>query len=211
MYLESEKIVWNCFWKFRNDLKRSTIDLSNFWRNWPLIHGNEGQIEPVFALEHALFVRQFEQRRRTERRTNGEQGQRRLFGLPVLAVQHFDASSDVQSLSNEKPEKKYGNCFRWTTEWRGTLASVITAVDSEPATHLVDGETTKGETDGKGKKKSVQFFIRPQGKTNRKNEEDAEAPGGSRVNYRAPWNTPSYFGCCIFLFPSIWFGRFNSA
>ena len=210
MYLESEKIVWNCFWKFRNDLKRSTIDLSNFWRNWPLIHGNEGQIEPVLALEHALFVRQFEQRRRTERRTNGEQGQRRLFGLPVLAVQHFDASSDVQSLSNEKPEK-----IRKLFQMNDGMKRY--ARECHPRRGLRAGDTFGGRWNNKRrnrrqrKKKSVQFFIRPQGKTNRKNEEDAEAPGGSRVNYRAPWNTPSYFGCCIFLFPSIWFGRFNSA
>ena len=150
-----------------------------------MIHGNEGQIEPVLALEHALFVRQFEQRRRTERRTNGEQGQRRLFGLPVLAVQHFDASSDVQSLSNEnqKKNREIVSDERRNEEVRSRVSSQ--PWNSEQATHLVDGETKKGETDGKGKK-SVQFFIRPQGKTNRKNEEDAEAPGGSRVNYRAP-------------------------
>ena len=35
----------------------------------------------------------------------------------------------MSSLCQTKNQKKYGNCFRWTTEWRGTLASVITAVE----------------------------------------------------------------------------------
>ena len=65
----------------------------------PLIHGDEGEVEPMFALEHALLVGQLEQTRRSERSADGEQGQRRLFHLAVLPVEDLDATPDVQSLS----------------------------------------------------------------------------------------------------------------
>ena len=64
----------------------------------PLIHGDEGEIESMFALEHALLVRQFEQRRWTEWRTDGKQGQWRLLHLAILAVKNLHSTPDVQSL-----------------------------------------------------------------------------------------------------------------
>ena len=72
----------------------------------PLIHGDEGEVEPVFALEHALLVRQLEQRRRPERRADGEQRQRRLLRFAILSVQHFDAAPNVQSLRKNGQQKK---------------------------------------------------------------------------------------------------------
>ena len=72
----------------------------------PLIHGDEGEVEPVFALEHALLVRQLEQRRRPERRADGEQRQRRLLRFAILSVQHFDAAPNVQSLRKKGEQKK---------------------------------------------------------------------------------------------------------
>lgn len=64
----------------------------------PLIHGDEGQVQPVFALEHALLVREFQQGWRAEWGADGEEGQGRLFRLSILAVEDFHPSSNVQSL-----------------------------------------------------------------------------------------------------------------
>lgn len=52
----------------------------------------------MFAFKHALLVRQFEQTRRSERSADGKQGQRRLFHLAVLAVQHLHTTPDIESL-----------------------------------------------------------------------------------------------------------------
>lgn len=60
----------------------------------------------MFALEHALLVRQLEQRRRPERRADGEQRQRRLLRFAILSVQHFDAAPNVQSLRKNGEQKK---------------------------------------------------------------------------------------------------------
>ena len=64
----------------------------------PLIHGDEGEVESMFTLKHALLVRQFQQTRRSERSADGEQGQRRLFHLAVLSVKDLYTTPDVQSL-----------------------------------------------------------------------------------------------------------------
>ena len=77
----------------------------------PLVHGDEGEIEAMFAFEHALLVRQFEERRWTERSANGKQGQRRLFRLAVLPVQNFYSAPNVQSLIKFKQKKSFWNAW----------------------------------------------------------------------------------------------------
>ena len=92
----------------------------------------------------------------------------------------------MSSLCQTKTRKKIRKLFQMNDGMKRY------ARECHPRRGLRAGDTFGGRGNNKRrnrrqrKKKSVQFFIRPQGKTNRKNEEDAEAPGGSRVNYRAP-------------------------
>lgn len=66
----------------------------------PLIHGDEGEVEFVFALEHDFLVRDLQQGRRAEGSADGEQRQGRLLRLPVLAVQDLYPPSDIQPLQH---------------------------------------------------------------------------------------------------------------
>lgn len=62
-----------------------------------LIHGHQGEVQFVLRLEHVLLVRDLQEAWRPERSAVGEEGQRRLLRLAVLAVEHLDPAANVQS------------------------------------------------------------------------------------------------------------------
>ena len=52
----------------------------------------------MLRLEHNLLLRHLQEGGGTERGADAEEGQGRVLGLTVLAVQSLEAASDVQSL-----------------------------------------------------------------------------------------------------------------
>ena len=68
----------------------------------PGIEGDNGQVQLVLGLEHDLLLGHLEEGGRPERRADAEEGQRRVLRFPILPVQRFDSTPNVQALKRKK-------------------------------------------------------------------------------------------------------------